>query len=156
MPGFVLTNDSIVNLINSSKFNVRIKGGSMVSIATDEEEILIQLTTELKENNWYGIIINFGNTFSVDVFGTPDGKLENISSVKDIDNEIYEDVVVDKYCIKPSNCYMTNIRLYKAFNNNIDKQIMDLISYNSQNDGNAIINDSADTYLNKEYTGRQR
>jgi hypothetical protein len=55
-----------------------------------------------------------------------------------------------------SNAYITNIRLYNTSNTEIDKQLTDLVSYNIRNNSNAIINDSADTYLNKEYKGRQR
>jgi nicotinic acid mononucleotide adenylyltransferase len=69
---------------------------------------------------------------------------------------VTDDIDVKKYYIKPSNAYITNIRLYNISNTEIDKQLTDLVSYNIRNNSNAIINDSADTYLNKEYKGRQR
>jgi hypothetical protein len=94
--------------------------------------------------------------FIIDVFTEVDGKLRSIINVNDIENEIYEDVKIDKYFIKPSNAYITNIRLYNTLNTEIDKQLTDLVSYNIRNNSNAIINDGADTYLNKEYMGRQR
>lgn len=156
MPGYAITSDSVIGLLNSDVFNISIKGNKMISISTSDEESLISLTEEIKNEKWYGIIINFGDTFSVDLFTTIDSKLTKISSTSDIDNEIYESIDIDEYYINSSNGNITNIRLYDTFNKEIDKQLTDLVSYNIRNDHNAIINDSADTYLNKEYKGRQR
>ena len=128
----------------------------MISISTSEEESLISISEDIKTNKWYGVIINFGNNFSVDLYTTVDDKLTRISSVDNITNEIYESVEIENYYINSSNGNITNIRLYNSFNKEIDKQLTDLVSYNIRNDHNAIINDSADTYLNKEYKGRQR
>jgi hypothetical protein len=128
----------------------------MISISTSEEETLIPVSEEIKTDKWYGVIINFGDNFSVDLYTTVDDKLTRISSVDNITNEIYESVEIENYYINSSNGNITNIRLYDSFNKEIDKQLTDLVSYNIRNDHNAIINDSADTYLNKEYKGRQR
>ena len=126
------------------------------SISTSEDEALIPVTEEIKTDKWYGVIINFGDNFSVDLYTTVDDKLTRISSVDNITNEIYESIEIENYYINSSNGNITNIRLYNSFNKEIDKQLTDLVSYNIRNDHNAIINDSADTYLNKEYKGRQR
>ena len=128
----------------------------MVSISTKEEETLITMGDDISTNKWYGIIVNFGDDFSVDLYTAVDGKLERTSSISGISNEIYDSIDIDHYYISPSNGSLTNIRLYDVFNKEIDKQLTDLVSYNIRNDHNAIINDSADTYLNKEYKGRQR
>jgi hypothetical protein len=128
----------------------------MISISTSEDETLIPLSEEIKTDKWYGIIINFGDSFSVDLYTTVDDKLTKISSVDNITNEIYESIEIENYYINSSNGNITNIRLYNSFNKEIDKQLTDLVSYNIRNDHNAIINDSADTYMNKEYKGRQR
>ena len=156
MPGFTLDSDNVVNLIGSDNFNVSIKGGIMISISTKDEETLIQMPTQFKLEDWYGIVLNMNDQFIVDIFTSVDGKLTNIIHIDDIENEIYDDIEVKKYYIKPSNAYITNIRLYNTSNTEIDKQLTDLVSYNIRNNSNAIINDSADTYLNKEYKGRQR
>ena len=55
-----------------------------------------------------------------------------------------------------SNSYLTNIRLYDVSNNELDKQITDLVSYNTPYNSHAIINDTVDTPLNNEYIGEQR
>ena len=128
----------------------------MISISTSEEESLISISEDIKTNKWYGVIINFGDTFSVDLYTVVDDKLTRISSIDNVSNEIYELIEIKNYYIKSSNGNITNIRLYDSFNKEIDKQLTDLVSYNIRNDHNAIINDGADTYLNKEYRGRQR
>ena len=156
MPGYAITSDSVIGLLNSDVFNISIKGLSMISISTSEDEALIPVTEEIKTDKWYGVIINFGDNFSVDLYTTVDDKLTRISSVDNITNEIYESIEIENYYINSSNGNITNIRLYNSFNKEIDKQLTDLVSYNIRNDNNAIINDSADTYLNKEYKGRQR
>ena len=156
LPGYAITSDSVIGLLNSDEFNISIKGGRMVSISTKEEETLITMGDDISTNKWYGIIVNFGDDFSVDLYTAVDGKLERTSSISGISNEIYDSIDIDHYYISPSNGSLTNIRLYDVFNKEIDKQLTDLVSYNIRNDHNAIINDSADTYLNKEYKGRQR
>lgn len=156
MCGFVLTSDSVIGLLNSDVFNIYIKGGQMISISTQDEEVLVPMSSEITTNKWYGVVVNFGDDFSVDLFTTIEGKLTNVSSVSDISNEIYDNIDIEHYYIKPSNGDLTNIRLYDTFNKEIDKQLTDLVSYNVKNNHHTIINDGADTYLNKEYIGRQR
>ena len=60
------------------------------------------------------------------------------------------------YTLESSESYITNIRLYNVSNNELDKQITDLVSYNTPYNSHAIINDTVDTPLNKEYIGEQR
>lgn len=156
MPGYAITSDSVIGLLNSDVFNISVKGRSMISISTHEEESLISLTEEIKTDKWYGVIVNFGDNFSVDLYTVVNDKLTRVSSSDNIPNEIYESIEIEKYYINSSNGSLTNIRLYNSYNKDIDKQLIDLVSYNIRNDHNAIINDSADTYLNKEYKGRQR
>ena len=156
MPGYAITSDSVIGLLNSDAFNISVKGRSMISISTQEEESLISLTEEIKTDKWYGVIVNFGDNFSVDLYTVVNDKLTRVSSSDNIPNEIYESIEIEKYYINSSNGSLTNIRLYNSYNKDIDKQLIDLVSYNIRNDHNAIINDSADTYLNKEYKGRQR
>lgn len=156
MPGYVLSHDNVVSLLNSDTFNVKVKGGCMISVSSEDNEALLQMTEEVSSQKWYGIIVNMGEKFRADLFTDVDGKMSNISSTVDIPNTIYDNVKVDEYYLHSSDAKMTNIRLYNTENTDIDKQLTDLLSYNIRNDGKAIINDSADIYLNKEYMGRQR
>ena len=79
-------------------------------------------------------------------------KLFGISNIK---NKNTLDNSIESYCIKSSNSYLTNIRLYDVSNTDLDKQITDLVSFNSPYNSHAIINDSAEVYLNKIYIGQQ-
>ena len=154
MPGFALMRDNCVNLLSGKDFNVSIKGNDTVAIRQNESETIIQLSNPLKELFWYGLVINLGEQFSVDVYGTENG-FERIENISGIDNKVYENVQVDNFYMEGSPADITNIRFYTVANTEIDKQITDLLSYNAKNDSYAIINDSADIYLNKPYVGRQ-
>ncbi|MBS7364214.1 MAG: hypothetical protein KIH03_10420 [Paludibacteraceae bacterium] len=154
MPGFALMRDNCVNLLSGKDFNVSIKGNDTVAIRQNESETIIQLSNPLKELFWYGLVINLGEQFSVDVYGTENG-FERIENISGIDNKVYENVQVDNFYMEGSHADITNIRFYTVANTEIDKQITDLLSYNAKNDSYAIINDSADIYLNKPYVGRQ-
>ena len=154
MPGFTITFDNNINLLNSDSFSISIKGG-MISISANGDETLITIQEDIANDKWYGVIINIGDKFNVDLFTEIDSKLTKVASAT-TENEIYDSVDVEKYYIKKAGGSITNIRLYDVFNNEIDKQLTDLVSYNVKNNKHAIINDSADTYLNNEYIGRQR
>jgi hypothetical protein len=114
------------------------------------------LENELTPYSWYGIYINLlGDTFGIDIYKAND-KLERVESRRDIKNLIYDSVNCGELFINGSASYLTNIRFYDVSNIDIDKQILDLVSYNARNDSHAIVNDSADTYINKPYLGKQR
>lgn len=154
LPGFSLSKDDSVNVMTGGDFSISVKGGNAISIKNKENEKIIQLSVTLEDMLWYGIIINIGKEFSVDVYGTKNG-FEKIDSVSGVSNDIYGTVETKQYYIKSSGADMTNIRLYSVPNTEIDKQMTDLLSYNSSFDAYAIINDGADIYLNKQYIGRQ-
>lgn len=154
MPGFCITRDSVINLLCSDNFRIDIKGMTFVSIKNGNSETLVRMQKDLSENVWYGIILNIFETISLDVY-SGEYNLTKISSTSDIKNNI-GDVNMNSIFIRTSTANMTNIRYYKTININTDKQIIDLVSMNAKNDSKAIINDSADIYLNKTYMGRQR
>ena len=153
MPGFTLMSDNSINLLSGNDFNISIKGKDAISISYKEKETIVQLTNQLKDLFWYGFVINLGEKFSVDVYGTDNG-FKRIESVSDIDNKSYE-IKIENFYMKSSSSDITNIRFYTVENTDVDKQITDLLAYNAKNDSFAIINDSVDVYLNKPYVGRQ-
>ena len=154
-PGFSATFDNVLNLLSGDNFEISIKGGIFVSIMYDGSESLVQMSKEIEPTKWYGLVINLGNSISADLYSA-DGKLERISSTEGVKNTSYVKTDEISLYIKTSNMDLTNIRLYTAENTDIDNQIRDLVSYNSKSDSYAVINDSADTYLNKPYLGKQR
>ena len=154
LPGFTMFHDNVLNLIESDALSVRIKGLNFISIETEDGEKLIQTQTNIIQEKWYGIVVNMGKTLSADVYQSEE-KLEKVSSVS-TKNDLYTQIDVESYYITGADERITNIRLYKTKNTDTDKQITDLVSYNIRNNSEAIVNDSADVYLNKPYTGRQR
>ena len=159
MPGFVLTLDNNINVLSgmdssNNLFSVDIKGGNMISVLTKNGEKLIQTSNPFSELTWYGIIVNIADNITLDVFSSVPG-LERIEHIE-TEGGITEDIDVKNYFIKSSVADLTNIRLYDTELLDIDKQILDITSYNVKNDSRCIINDSADLYLRKEYYGRQR
>lgn len=154
LPGFVITHDNVLNLIESNDLSIRIKGGSFVSVSTPDGERLVQMQTPMEQEKWYGIVVNLGTEIVADIYSSSP-KLERIST-SSIKNDLYDEINVESYYITGSEERITNIRLYKTRNTDIDKQMTDLASYNIRNNSEAIVNDSADIYLNKPYTGRQR
>ena len=95
-----------------------------------------------------------GQTLSIDIFDT-EPQLRTLCSAQNIKNPYWTEGTYS-YSIRKSPSFLTNIRLYDVSNNELDKQITDLVSYISPYDSHAIINDSADTPLNKPYIGQQR
>ena len=112
-----------------------------------------ELMEDIKEGTWYGFIINVSTTLTVDVF-TEEEHLEKIST--GTVRTRWDDDTFNRYYIKSSPALITNIRYYCIENTDIDKQLTDLVSYNIKNNSLAIINDSADIYLENSYYGEQR
>ena len=159
MPGFAMMLDNKINILSgedssNNMFSVDIKGGDMVSLYMGGREKLIQMSNPFSELTWYGIILNYVGDITLDVFSSSP-KLEKIEHIE-IGDEFSDEVKINNYYVKSSVADITNIRLYDTELLDIDKQLLDITSYNVKNDSRCIINDSADLYLNKEYYGRQR
>ena len=158
LTGYIIRMDNQISLLNaqgtSYDVNITIKGNNYIAINVAGNEVLVQLNRRLKCNVWYGFIINFGPTISVDVFeGEPE--IKQICGISGIKCKMFTDNEMT-YALESSESYITNIRLYNVSNNELDKQITDLVSYNTPYNSHAIINDTVDTPLNKEYIGEQR
>jgi len=159
MPGFVLTLDNRINVLSgldssNNEFSVDIRGGNMISVSTKNGESVIQVSNQFNDLTWYGIILNMASNITLDVFSSIPG-LEKIDHIES-SGDLIGGVEVKNYFIKRSVADITNIRLYDTELLDIDKQILDMTSYNVKNDSRCIINDSADLYLRKDYYGRQR
>jgi hypothetical protein len=153
-PGFSIVTNQVLNLLSGNNLSIDIKG-NFLSLSYSGKEILIQITSDINPTQWYAVILNISKDITLDIFGTEDG-FKKISHSEGIKNTLYKETEEISFFIRSSEMDLINIRLFKAENLDIDTQIRDLISYNSKNDGYAIINDSADVYLNKPYIGKQR
>ena len=155
IPGYTIEKVSKANLLNGKgekEFNLDMISGKLLSLRIGDTESQFRLTSPLEYGKWYGVIINIGETITVDIFEELD-QLSNIVHMTDMRNKFWQDLEIENYQINVSNCFITNIRLYDTKNTEIDKQLMDLTSYNIPNSSHAIINDSTDIYLAKKFTG---
>ena len=156
--GYTIRKDNTINLLHakglSKNLDISLHANCCISFDFDGKNMIIQSPFKLKASKWYGIVINYGNLLSIDIFESdpelkPVGRISSVKNKNDM-TDTYE------YSINKSNSKMTNIRLYDVANNELDKLITDLISYSTPYDSHAIINDSVDIPLNKPYTGQQR
>lgn len=158
LTGYIIRRDNVINLLsgkgNDGDFTINIKANNYISISFGEDEMLIQLSSKLKCNRWYGLVLNLGPTMSMSIFDS-DPALKMMCSADNIKNRYWKSNTYT-YTISSSDSFITNIRLYDVSNNELDKQITDLVSYMTPYNSHAIINDSADTPLNKEYIAEQR
>ena len=155
VPGFTIEKVSVANLltgIGDKEFKLDIKSRRIVTLKIGEQETQFRLTVPLQYDKWYGVVINMSQKVSIDIFEELE-QLENIIHMTDMRNKYWDDLTINNYQLNISNCYITNIRLYDTQNTEIDKQLMDLTSYNIPNSSHAIINDSTDIYLDKKFTG---
>ena len=159
LPGYTIREDDSINLLSGTtsdnkNMSIDVKGKRHVSFSLDSQEILYQFNTSLSSNKWYGIVLNLGENSSLDIYQA-EPKFERIVSLKGKNNLLENNTFID-YHIDSSESKMTNIRYYTQALTDIDKQITDLLTYNIPYDSLAIINDSADIYLHKNYFGIQR
>lgn len=146
-----------INLLSgeseSGHFGIDLVSGHYILLTMGERVYASELMEDVKEEQWYGYIINVSSTMRVDVF-TEEDNLERISSSQV--RTRWDDDTFNRYYIKSSPALITNIRYYCIENTDIDKQLTDLVTYNIKNNSLAIINDSADIYLENSYYGEQR
>ena len=155
IPGFTIEKVSNTNLLTGKgdkELSIDVKSGKVLTLTIGENSTHFRFTSPLQFDKWYGIIVNIGEKLSIDVFEELE-QLENIVHMPDMRNKYWDDIDIKNYQINISNCYITNIRLYDTENTEIDKQLMDLTTYNIPNSSHAIINDSVDIYLDKKFTG---
>lgn len=121
---------------------------------------VIPLDEKLKDNKWYGIIANIGNTwkqFNVNVW-----QKNETDKVSKISNIFYktlplnpESVHVDHYSINKSPGDITNIRLFSTTIDD-EAQNIELLSYFSKDGDKLLIGDNADSKIKLEYINKQR
>ena len=156
--GYTIRKDNIINLISGKgdkyDLSIDIRANNYIVISFGEKQVIGQLQSKLKFNNWYGFVINLSSSVSIDVFDG-NSSLKKILGISNIKNKNTMDNIISYYFIKSSNSYLTNIRLYDVSNLDLDKQITDLVSFNTPYNSHAIVNDSAEQYLNKIYVAAQ-
>jgi len=153
---------NLIDGINTSNsgFKVFVCANQYIKILFGSQEHVIPISTKLLDNSWYGIVVNVGNTWGQynayvwkpSVSGTTD-KLTKVF-YKTISFTPSE-VAVDEYSLNRSDCYITNIRLFKTTIEE-EKQTLELLSYFSKDADQAIILDNADLRFTAPYISQQR
>lgn len=158
LPGYIIREDNAINLLSGDgsnyKFSIDLKANNYIIFSFGDKQIICQMQSKLKSGKWYGLVLNIGGSMSVDVF-EGSSSLRKMFGISNIKNKNVLDNSIKEYYIKSSASYLTNIRLYDVSNTDLDKQITDLVSFNTPYNSHAIVNDSAEQYLNKTYIGQQ-
>jgi len=154
-----------INDFGDHVFSINIYANQYIAISyghaySYNDAYVVCLDDKLLNNNWYGIIVNIGNSwqqYNVNVWGISEtdknAKIENIFSQT---LRLYpEAVAVNQYSINKSPAYLTNLRLYNTTIED-EKQANELLSYFTGDADQAIILDNADTILSLPYISQQR
>lgn len=157
LTGYIIRKDNETTLLEAngeSGFRISLRANNYICVNFGDSEILVQIGMKLKCDHWYGFVINLGRQITMDVYDSlPD--LRNICRVDSIKNNYWKDMTV-QYSINSAPALMTNIRLYDVSNNELDKQITDLVSYITPYNSHAIINDNVITPMDNQYIETQR
>lgn len=126
----------------------------------DEDAYVIRMNEKLNDNEWYGIVVNIGNTwgqYNIYVWKKhPTDKVTKLQNIFYQTLRLYpEDIYINNYTINRSPAYLTNIRI---FNETIEeeKQRNELLSYFSQDGDKIVISDNGDAIMKIPYVTRQR
>jgi len=153
---------SILDGINgdTSGLKVDIYANQYLKIVYGSQEHIAIITDKLLDKEWYGIIVNIGNSWSQ--YNTyvyrqhptdATTKLQNI--FYETMNFVPENTIVDYYSVNKSPSYLTNLRLY-VFTMEEEKQMNELMSYFVPDGDQLIIGDNADPKFRSPYIGQQR
>jgi len=149
-----------INETPESGFAVTLNADQYIKINYGSQEQIAVLPTKIDPANWYGFVINIGNTWQqYNVHVWKPNPLDSVSKLQSIFYETLpftpEQTQVERYSIDKSDAYITNIRL---FNSTIEeeRQIEELLSYFSQNADKALILDNADPRFRAPYISQQR
>ena len=175
MPNYKLTTKEPISIIDGVNdfgehiLSVNIYANQYIAISYGHTYIdsldsygayVVKLDEKLLDNNWYGIVVNIGNSwgqYNVYVWEKhPTDKLAKIQTIFYETLKLYpEDVTIDNYTINKSQSYLTNLRLY---NETIEeeKQSTELLSYFTQDGDKLILSDSADPIIKNPYITKQR
>ncbi len=153
---------SLIDGINETNhgFKSMIYANQYIKILYGSQEHVIAMNTRLLDNNWYGVVVNIGNSWGQynayvwkpSVSGSGDKLTKVFYQTVDFTPE---EVVVDQYTLNRSDAYITNIRLFKSTIEE-EKQPLELLSYFSKDADQALILDNADLRFSAPYISQQR
>jgi len=152
----------IIDGINDTTtgFEVTINADQYIKIKFGSQEYIASLPEKLVQGDWYGVVVNIGNSWNqYNVYVWKPSLIDDSAKLQNIFYETIpftaQETTVDQYSVDKSYSYMTNIRL---FNSTIEeeRQVQELLSYFSQNADKALILDNADPRFRAPYISQQR
>jgi hypothetical protein len=153
---------TILNGINSTDtgFRVRLYANQFIKIDYGTQSKVVALDDELNDNEWYGLVVNIGNTwdqYNVYVWEDNPGNPERKIKIKYYKTMSFtaEQTIIDNYTIDKSNAYISNIRL---FNTTIEEenQSLELLSYFSKDADQALLLDNCEPRKTMPYVSQQK
>ena len=154
-----------VNDFGEHVFSVNVYANQYVSINyghtyANDDAYVIRLNDKLNDNEWYGIIVNIGNTWNqYNVYVWKKHETDKNAKLQIFDYKtlrLYpEEIAVNYYSVNKSPAYLTNLRLYIA---TIEEEKMsnELLTYFIKDGDQSLIADNADPRLKLPYITRQR
>lgn len=146
--------------VSTTGLSAEINGNQYIKIIYASQQYIFNLPNKLREDKWYGIVINLGNSWSqlnINLWEPED--IEKTDRLRNTFSEtisiLPEGVEVESYTINKSETLMTNIRLFDC-TIEYEKQENELLSYFTKNADNGIILDNADLKFTAPYISRQR
>jgi hypothetical protein len=158
----VKTPINLLDGVNStdSVFNVSIYANQYIKVTYGSQEYVAILSDQLNDNNWYGIVVNIGNSWGqYNVYVWEQHPSDSTAKIRikfyETMKFVPEYVVVDKYFIEKSPAYVTNIRLFKTTIEE-EKQSKELLSYFTKDSDQCLILDNSDPRFSAPYISQQR
>jgi len=140
-------------------FKAYIYANQFIKVNYGSQEFISIMSDQLNNNQWYGVVINIGNTYNqYNIYVWEQSEDNNMKlkikfyETKDLIPEI---VLIDKYFINKSPSYITNIRLFKTIIEE-EHQSKELLSYFTKDADQALILDNCDAKMKTPYISKQR
>jgi hypothetical protein len=160
----LVINDPITILdgINETEtgFQVYLYANQYLKINYGTQTHVAALSSKLNDQQWYGIVVNIGNTWGQYNFYVwevdPDNSVTKLR-IKGYETMLFEpeSTTVGTYSIDRSNAYLTNIRLFSTTIEE-EKQVRELLSYFTKDSDQALILDNCDPRFSSPYISQQK
>lgn len=140
-------------------FRILLYANQYLKIIYGNQEYIAIFDSKLNYEEWYGIVINIGNSwgqYNVYVWESSNDRESKIR-IKYYDTIKFEPVYtkVEEYTLDKSDAYITNIRLFKTTIEE-EKQANELLSYFSKDADQALILDNCEQQFRAPYISQQR
>ena len=141
-------------------FTATIGANQFIKVRYGSQERIAVMPERLNDNQWYGIVVNIGNTWNqYNVYVWEQSPNDPVAKLR---IKFYETMSftpeytkVEKYTLDKSPAFITNIRLFKTTIEE-EKQARELLSYFTKDADQALILDNCDPKFRAPYISKQR